>query len=97
MDGRTHTPSYRDTMMHLKTLIFVFRYTLGGIVSSFVPPGQFQKLEYLRVSCFDSKCFMEIRICIPAQPTYQPKVKIWYNFGNFWLIELIFGIWVHFT
>jgi len=40
--------------------------------------------------------FTKIRPCRPARPTYQPKVKIWDNFGNFWSIELIFGIRVHF-
>ena len=39
---------------------------------------------------------MKIRLCRPAQPTYQPKVKICDNFGNFWSIELEFGMRVHF-
>ena len=38
---------------------------------------------------------MKIRSCRPAQPTYLLKVIIWNNFGNFWPIEMKFGIQIH--
>ena len=44
------------------------------------------------VGRFEDDTFKKIRAYGPAQLTYQPKVKIWDNFGNFWLIGREFGI-----
>ena len=53
--------------------------------------------KYLRVSCFKNDTFKKICACRPAQPTYQPKVKKWDNFSNYWPIKLKFGMQVPFT
>ncbi len=52
---------------------------------------------YLRVGRFENGTFRKIRACRLAQPTYQPKVKKWDNFGNFWPIKLTFGMRVPIT
>ena len=41
--------------------------------------------------------FKIIRSIKPAQPTYQPNMKEWDIFGNFWPVKLKFGMQVPFT
>ena len=41
--------------------------------------------------------FKIIRSFRPAQPTHQPNMRKWDNFGNFWPIKLKFGMQVPFT
>ena len=41
--------------------------------------------------------FKIIRSIKPAQPTYQPNMKEWDIFGNFWPFQLKFGMQVPFT
>ena len=53
--------------------------------------------KYLRLNRFDNDTFRKIRECRPVQPTYQPKMTKYDNFGNFWLIKLKFGMQVPFT
>ena len=47
--------------------------------------------------CFDLGCSIKIRMCRPAQLTYQKKVKKWDNFSNFWPIVLKIGKQVNLT
>ena len=58
--------------------------------------GYLKTALYLRVIRFENECFMKIRSCRLAQPTYQPKLKTWDNFGNVWPIKLKFGMQVPF-
>ena len=39
---------------------------------------------------------MKIRSCRLAQPTYQPKLKKWDNFSNFWPTNMKFGMQISF-
>ena len=49
------------------------------------------------MSRFENDTFRKIRERRPVQPTYQPKMTKYDNFGNFWLIKLKFGIQVPFS
>ena len=53
--------------------------------------------KYTRLRRFENDTFIKIHSCRPAQPTYQPKMKKWDNFGNFWPIKLKFCMQAPFT
>ena len=53
--------------------------------------------KYTSLRHYENATFIKIHSCRLAQPTYQPKMKKWDNFGNFWPIKLKFGMQVPFT